>query len=175
MTEEITDRRLHATMRRTARAMFHRGHRTNKDRHARRYAPSQERILATLVKRDESIAQSELLELLNIRPSSLSELLGKMETKGYIERTTSEGDGRAVDVSITDAGRELLEEVREVHRRRDEELFGILTDEERVQLASILDKLSAHWKEISEERERRFNEDGPHPDRETVCVRGRRK
>ena len=136
MTEEITDRRLHATMRRTARAMFHRGHRTNKDRHARRYAPSQERIL---------------------------------------ERTTSEGDGRAVDVSITDAGREFLEEVREVHRRRDEELFGILTDEERVQLATILDKLSAHWKEISEERERRFNEDGSHPDRETVCVRGRRR
>lgn len=59
-----------------------------------------------------------LAEQLEVNASNASRLCDRLQKLGLIARDRSSSDGRAVDVSLTAAGRELLENVR-AHRRRE--------------------------------------------------------
>lgn len=92
----------------------------------------------------ESMNQRELQSILDIQPGSLSEILSKLEAKGFIEREKSAEDKRMAVVRITDAGRERLEERRAAADR--DKLFAALSEDEQAQLRSLLEKLLESWK-----------------------------
>ena len=87
------------------------------------------------------MSQSQLACRLDIRPQSLSELLGKAEAEGLIERRQSEEDKRQTIVSITEAGHERVAGFRETHRRRAQAFCAPLTEEEKSTLIVLLEKL----------------------------------
>ncbi len=110
------------------------------DRYARRGGRknSQLRILQILGE-EEIIPQRELQEILDVQPGSLSELLLKLENKGFIERIRSEEDKRKVYVRITEEGKEHAEDM---HAQFDQEdSFAVLSEEEQETLRSLLKKL----------------------------------
>jgi len=96
----------------------------------------QGRILSLLRLKPE-ISQKELGDILDIRPQSLGELLSKLEKAGYIERTPSETDKRGMNIRLTDAGREAAEQPTS----DSEDLFSVLTDEERTNLSAYFAKI----------------------------------
>jgi DNA-binding MarR family transcriptional regulator len=59
-----------------------------------------------------------LAEQLEVNASNASRLCDRLQRLGMVARDRSSSDGRAVCVSLTSAGRELLETVR-AHRRDD--------------------------------------------------------
>jgi hypothetical protein len=63
----------------------------------------QGRVLALLAVKPET-TQRELSFLLDMRQQSLSELLAKLEEKGFVTREKSEQDGRVTVVKLTEAG-----------------------------------------------------------------------
>ena len=63
-----------------------------------------ERVL-TLLQESDGISQRKLALILDIRPQSLSELLGKLERDGLIRREKNEDDKREILVSLTEVGR----------------------------------------------------------------------
>ena len=56
----------------------------------------------------------QLCEKLMLDNGTLSPLLKKMQQAGYIHRTRSEADDRVVVVTLTEAGRELQEQAKDV-------------------------------------------------------------
>lgn len=106
---------------------------------------SQKRILMIL-NRTGKITQRDLTERLEIQPGSASEILSKLENAGLILRTQNEADRRTADVCLTDAGRELAAEALAQRQKRHEEMFSCLSDEERQELLSLLEKVCADWK-----------------------------
>ena len=56
----------------------------------------------------------ELCEKLMLDNGTLSPLLKKMEQAGYVERTRSKADDRVVVITLTEAGRALQEQARDV-------------------------------------------------------------
>ena len=56
----------------------------------------------------------ELCEKLMLDNGTLSPLLKKMQRSGYIQRTRSESDDRVVVITLTEAGRELQEQAKDV-------------------------------------------------------------
>ena len=106
---------------------------------------SQKRILMIL-NRTGKITQRDLTERLGIQPGSASEILSKLENAGLILRTQNEADRRTTDVCLTDAGRELATEALTQRQKRHEEMFSCLSDEERQELLSLLEKVCADWK-----------------------------
>ncbi|MFV0363673.1 MAG: MarR family winged helix-turn-helix transcriptional regulator [Suipraeoptans sp.] len=60
----------------------------------------------------DEISQSKLSGLMNIRPTSLSEMLRKLEDKGYVVRIPSTEDKRTFVVSLTKVGKA---EVAKIH------------------------------------------------------------
>lgn len=65
----------------------------------------QGRIIAIL-KMQDSISTKDLSYLLDIRISSLNELLSKMEKADYIKREPSESDKRVMLVKLTEKGKD---------------------------------------------------------------------
>ena len=107
-------------------------------------------MAAALADRD-GLTTRDLVELLDVRPSSLNESLGRLEARGLVGRSQSQADGRQVEVRITDAGRELAQAMAE---RDPSSMFDCLTDEEREQLGALLDKVIASVKEARTDPER---------------------
>lgn len=98
----------------------------------------QGRVLALLAVKPET-TQRELSFLLDMRQQSLSELLAKLEEKGYITREKSEQDGRVTVVRLTDEGAAAAPSPDEMGKRAD--ALDCLTDEEREQFEQMVDKV----------------------------------
>ena len=86
----------------------------------------QGRVLALLAMRSP-IAQRELAYILGVRPQSLGEVLGKLESAGLITRDADPMMPRAL-VSITEAGKE---RAQEMEKRPQVDPLDVLSDEEQ--------------------------------------------
>ena len=113
---------------------------------------SQNRILHILSK-SERMTQRELTEQLGIQPGSASEIIKKLEIAGLITRQSNSEDRRTVDISLTEAGKAQAEVSSAHHANHD--LFESLTDDEKQQLLTLLEKLSQDW-------HHRFRDEGRH-------------
>lgn len=104
----------------------------------------QGRIISLLREHGE-MTQRELTELAGVRSASISEVLSKLEHRGFIERTKNHDDRRNIDVHLTEAGKNAAGSKETDRRRNEEELFSCLTADEQNSLSDILDKLISHW------------------------------
>jgi DNA-binding MarR family transcriptional regulator len=132
--QDMASAGLVALFRRASRLMARIFHRRDHAHHA------QEHVLAIL-REHGSMRQGDLLEILDVRSSSLSEVLAKLQRQGLIQRNRDERDKRAFIISATsrdaDAGRP------DAGRESADFLFSCLDAEERRQLAALLGKLIA--------------------------------
>lgn len=101
----------------------------------------QDRLLSILMEQD-GIAQKEIVERMDIRPSSAGELVEKLEEAGFVERRSSEGDKRISNVYLTELGHQTALQTARAREGMLEETFSALNMEEREQLASLLERLN---------------------------------
>ena len=109
----------------------------------------QQRILAMLAERG-IITQRELQDMLGVQSGSLSEILNKVETCGYIMRRQNERDRRQMNLELTDSGMEAARNFREDHMKKARAMFDGLTEDEKKQLSSLLEKMMEHWPRMEE-------------------------
>jgi DNA-binding MarR family transcriptional regulator len=86
------------------------------------------------------LGQKDLAYMLGVRPQSLSELLSKLEAGDLVERTRDESDRRSFLVSITDKGREAVEEIS---APAESEPFDALDEEEQKTFSALLERIIA--------------------------------
>ncbi|MDR1242958.1 MAG: MarR family transcriptional regulator [Deltaproteobacteria bacterium] len=130
MTGEI----LTELFRRVLQAMSRFHHRRGHARHA------QGHVLDILRER-APMSQRDLMETLNVRSASLSEILAKLERNGCITRERSELDNRGFILHATEQGRAMAEERRKGYLENAETIFAPLSDAERRQLGEFLQKI----------------------------------
>ena len=90
----------------------------------------------------------DLQEILLIQAGSLSEIVGKLEAKGYLTKERDAQDQRKLILKVTPKGRKTPEEKQYIKSR--EELFSSLSDPEQKQLKKLLQKLLEDWLNIDE-------------------------
>lgn len=105
---------------------------------------SQKRVLIILYETG-GITQRELTERMGIQPGSASEVIGKLEKAGLIERKSSQADRRTVDIQLTEAGRKEAEEAALQRKIRHREMFSCLSDDEKAALLSLTEKINSDW------------------------------
>ncbi|MGN0298346.1 MAG: MarR family winged helix-turn-helix transcriptional regulator [Lachnospiraceae bacterium] len=113
---------------------------------------SQKRILIIL-RETGGMTQRELTERIGVKPGSASEVIGKLENAGFIERTPSQADRRTVNIRLTESGQVQAEEAARQREIRHQEMFACLSEEERNTLLALLEKLNADW-------DKRYRENG---------------
>lgn len=98
--------------------------------------PGQPPMLFILNKK-EGQSQSELAEKLQIKPSTITVMLKRMEKEGIVERKKDELDQRIIRVYITEKGRRLCNEAIKVMNKVEKECFANMTTEERIVLRRL--------------------------------------
>src|SRR5919112_162660 len=85
-------------------------------------------MLLAVLSSDEPPSQLELAGLCGLLPAQVVPVLDKLEERGLVARTRSETDRRRYVVSLTDAGREALEQADALGRRLVDQLDPAATD-----------------------------------------------
>jgi len=91
----------------------------------------------------EGLTQTDLVRITGIDRSTLADMAARMITKGLLERQRSASDARANAVSLTAAGRELLEDAKPKMAAADARLLKLLSSGKREGLVSVLRDLIA--------------------------------
>ena len=130
-------------------------------RHISEGRGSQKRILMFL-REFGDITQSELTQRLQIQPGSASEVIGKLETAGFLVRTPSNTDRRTTNIVLTEAGIAAAEDAALQREERHQQMFSCLSGEEQDTLLGLLEKLNADW-------ESKYRQNGAESD----CRKGR--
>jgi MarR family transcriptional regulator, 2-MHQ and catechol-resistance regulon repressor len=98
-------------------------------------------ILRILRGSPQGLSVLDIKERMLDRNSNVSRLVEKLRERNWVERVTSTIDRRAVVVSVTELGLELLAEIKELYFDKAEELPGRnLTEDEHSLLADLLDR-----------------------------------
>jgi len=115
-------------------------------RHGPNPAFARERLLEVIGNYEGGVRQKTLTEELRINPSSVSELISKLEGDGYVKRTVDPSDKRATLITLTEVGEARAAELAGERAERLGKAFETLTDGEKEQLVALLEKLNEREK-----------------------------
>lgn len=98
----------------------------------------------SLVVQFPNITQSELARLLGIERSGLVAIVDELEQRGYLLRTTVQGDRRVQALVPTEAGQQANASAHERVRAHEDALLSNLSAEEKGTLLRLLKKIRTH-------------------------------
>ncbi|NUT53580.1 MAG: MarR family transcriptional regulator [Saccharothrix sp.] len=100
-------------------------------------------VLATLRRSapPHRLTPTELMRASMVTSGAVTQRLDRLEARGLVSRAPNEHDGRGVVVSLTDAGRELVDRTLPDHLATEDRLLGALSERERAALAATLKHL----------------------------------
>ncbi len=102
------------------------------------------------VEAHEGLTQADLVRSTGIDRSTLAELVSRMITKGLVSRERSSQDGRANTVSLTDQGRQALQEAGPRAEAADEAIIKLVPSGKRGGFMAGLRALAAERPTASE-------------------------
>jgi len=119
------------------------------NRRFRATALGQSQVAALIhLDRVEELSQTDLASRLGMRKAAAGTLIDGLEGKGLALRTRSRRDRRLQLVSITDAGRRVVEEVDRMGEALGTGLRQGISRDERTQLVSILQRIRRNLREM---------------------------
>ena len=91
-----------------------------------------------------NISRKYLEDLMGIRGPSVTNLLNGLEKNGFIVRHASQEDGRAMEIHVTGKGDKIIDEINQVFKDTEEQLFLGMTEEEKTMFTVFLQKALAN-------------------------------
>jgi DNA-binding MarR family transcriptional regulator len=91
----------------------------------------------------------DLSDSLLVRPPSVTGAIDRLQRMGLVARRVSNKDQRAKLVSLTAAGRKLVDRVRQGHAQQVQRVLNVLNVHEQQELRRLLDRLGDHLEEMN--------------------------
>lgn len=82
----------------------------------------------------------EIMEKMLTTSGNITVVIKNLEKDGFIKKISDPSDKRSTIISITDKGIKVIEEILPEHIKNINNIFDVLTDEEKVVLKDILNK-----------------------------------
>ncbi len=108
-------------------------------------------LLSWLLQNDGHLTQRQLQDRVPTSAATLSETLSKLEANGLIRRTPRECDHRQLEVQLTEDGYACAKMFEERKDAFETACLSILTEDEKNELVSLLDRVVEHWRHIEEQ------------------------
>ncbi len=96
----------------------------------------------------EHVRMKDIGEKLGVKPSSVTNLVDRLIKAELVERSFDPEDRRVVEVSLSEGGKKLIEEVRNNDRKNWEKVIGKIDKKEYEQLLRITKKMDKALSEI---------------------------
>ena len=104
--------------------------------------PGQMKLLSIISKND-GIIQRDLAEILDMRPSSLTEMVSNLEKNSLISRKQDENDRRIMHVYLTEEGKKIIESFKQAKDDLHDSVFNCLTLDEKEKMLEIVRKVNS--------------------------------
>ena len=137
-------------------------------RHMERTLPPAVERTLMVISGNDGLSAGELSELLDMRPSSVSELSDRMAARGLVEKKADETDKRVNRIFLTELGKAQVSRIAEVRTEALNSFSACFTDEEAEKFCELADKLAAHLNENAE-GEGHCGHHGPHKGPHGCC------
>jgi DNA-binding MarR family transcriptional regulator len=98
-------------------------------------------VLATLRRSGGTLRPTDLTNASMLTSSGTTKRLDKLESAGLIARTADPDDRRGTLISLTAAGRRLIDELTPAHLDNERRILGALSEGDQRRLADLLRKL----------------------------------
>jgi MarR family transcriptional regulator, organic hydroperoxide resistance regulator len=95
-------------------------------------------ILLMYLWENDGLIQSELAELMQVEPPTLTKMLNRMEKAGLLERRRDDSDARICRVYLTQEGRQLQEPVTDAWNVLEQRILKDFTLEEQLLFRRLL-------------------------------------
>ena len=118
------------------------------DRGAFPFPPAVGRLLECAAK-NPGVSSRELCEILDLRPSSLSEMLTRAGADGLLTRNADETDRRIQRISLTEKGQKAVAEMETIRGLDAQKKASCFTVEEKEQFCILCDRLSGHLERLA--------------------------
>jgi DNA-binding MarR family transcriptional regulator len=102
--------------------------------------------------KQEGLTHSELAASLHVQPATMTKMVQRMEKAGFVKRKSDPDDQRVSRVYLTDAGRAVEAEVKQVWRTLESETFEGFTMEERVLLRRFFLQVRENLIRVTEDK-----------------------
>lgn len=105
---------------------------------------SQARVIAVLYYAPDPIKPSVVATLLFQETQSITGILHRIESRGWVRRLPDPNDRRAVGLELTDKGREITNEIVKISNELYDDMFGnVISAAEKKTIETILKKVRA--------------------------------
>lgn len=108
---------------------------------------SQVAIMLTIEKH-ENCTQSVIAEQLNVSPASVATSTKRLQKAGFITKTVDKDNLRCKRLSLTDKGREVIRNQRQIFDDYDSLIFSCFSEKEKEELYGYLYRLFSEIKKI---------------------------
>lgn len=105
-------------------------------------------VVTSLAKAGEALTPSQLAELTNVAPSSMTHRLDKLAERGLVERAADPDNRTRILVSLTEEGWSLFSQAIRDSDVVESDVLQDLGDEERAELARLLEVVIARLDDI---------------------------
>ncbi len=102
---------------------------------------AQARVLRIVASAPEPLRMADLADQLDVVPRSATSMIDALESVGLVERQPDTSDRRSIRLTVTGAGRELMNRMQALRVAQGEELFGRLTAAEQREMTRMLERL----------------------------------
>ncbi|MEV4174184.1 MarR family transcriptional regulator [Nonomuraea sp. NPDC049709] len=108
--------------------------------------PGQARALRAIAEAERPLRMVRLADELRIVPRSLTPVVDALEEAGLVRREVDPANRRSTLLVLTPEGRALSERARDARREAGDELFAVLSDEQREQLKGLLSLVDGQFR-----------------------------
>jgi DNA-binding MarR family transcriptional regulator len=108
--------------------------------------PPQLAVLSYVIRMPDCM-MTDLSKEFDIKLSSVTGMVDRLENEGLVSRTRSHDDRRVVRLKITQKGSEAVKTAEQTHNKRTKYVLELLSEHERKCLVSILRKISESIKQ----------------------------
>lgn len=104
--------------------------------------------LLLLISQNNGASQGDLAGIMDVRPSSMTEMLVKMEQAGLVTRRQDDKDQRIMRIFLTEDGKKIANESKATVDDFTTKIFNCLTPEERDHMLKLTEKVSANLESL---------------------------
>jgi DNA-binding MarR family transcriptional regulator len=102
---------------------------------------SRQLALLVVVSQNPNVSQRRVSELIALDINTVSDLLRRMEKNGLVERRSSNEDGRAIQITLSEKGTSVLAAIHDDNQQYQAQLTEHLSEADVTQLKYLLRKL----------------------------------
>ncbi len=109
---------------------------------------SQHRLVMTLSYMGKGMSQRDLAMKLNVTPAAIAVTVKKLAKDGIIKKKMSEDDMRFNEVEITEKGRKIVKESKQVFEYIDAKMFDGFSEDEMELFEEYLNRVQTNLSEV---------------------------